>query len=64
LSGGLQGARQHRLERRWLERSSMAGEAGLLDWEPHLISIVSDFYVFENLTERQNVFFIVSSTEC
>jgi hypothetical protein len=49
---------QHRLERRWLERSSMAGEAGLLDWEPHLFSIGSDFYVFDNLTKRRNVFLL------
>jgi hypothetical protein len=34
----------------------MAGEAGLLDGEPHLLSIGSDFYVLDELTERRNVF--------
>jgi hypothetical protein len=29
---------RHRPEWRWLEHSSMAGEAGLLDREPHLLS--------------------------
>jgi hypothetical protein len=38
---------QHRLERRRLEFSPMAGEAGFLDWEPHLFSIGSDFYVLD-----------------
>jgi hypothetical protein len=42
----------------------MAGEAGLLDWEPHLFSIGSDFYALDYITEGQNGFQIVSSTEC
>jgi hypothetical protein len=34
----------------------MAGEAGLLDGEPHLFSIGLDFYVLDELTERLNGF--------
>jgi hypothetical protein len=32
----------------------MAGEAGLLDREPHVLSIGSDFYVLDEITERRN----------
>jgi hypothetical protein len=47
---------QHQLEWQWLELSPMAGKAGLLDEEPHLFLIGLDFYVLDELTERQNGF--------